>query len=82
VGDITLKKALEEYSTIYMPYRNFAERTREEHQNDLKDFIKFAEKSGISQVKSVGLPVIQRFIAGLEYKGFSSLTMKRKVVTL
>jgi integrase/recombinase XerD len=82
VRDITLKKALEEYTTIYMPYRNFAERTREEYQNDVNDFIEFAEKCGVSQANNVGLPVIQRFIAGLEQKGFSSLTRKRKVVTL
>jgi site-specific recombinase XerD len=82
VRGITLKNALEEYTNIYMPYRNFAERTREEYQNDLKDFIEFAEKSGVSQASNAGLSVIQRFIAGLEQKGFSSLTRKRKVVTL
>jgi site-specific recombinase XerD len=65
-----------------MPYRNFAERTREEYQNDLTDFIEFAEKSGVSRANRVGLPIVMRFIAGLEHKGFSSLTRKRKVVTI
>jgi len=65
-----------------MPYRNFAERTREEYQNDLKDFIQFSERSGLANVGQVGLPIVQRFIAGLEHKGYSSLTRKRKVVTI
>lgn len=80
--DITLRKALGEYEAIYMAYRNFAERTREEYINDLQGFIKFAEKSGVNYAKSLGLSIIQRFIASLEQKGYSSLTRKRKVVTL
>ena len=80
--EITLRKALDEYKTIYMPYRNFTERTREEYQNDLIDFIEFAEKSGVSLANQVGLPVVMRFIAGLEHKGYSSQTRKRKVVTI
>jgi len=82
MGEITLKKALEDYTTIYMPYRNFAGRTRVEYQNDLTNFIEFAEKSGVIQAKEVGLPIIERFVAGLEQKGYSSLTRKRKVVTI
>jgi site-specific recombinase XerD len=82
VEGITLKKALDEYKTIYMPYRNFADRTRVEYQNDLEDFIEFAEKSGVIQANKVGLPIVERFVASLEHKGYSSLTRKRKVVTI
>ena len=63
--DITLRKALEEYKTIYMAYRNFADRTRVEYINDLEGFIEFAEKAGINYAKGVGLPIVERFIAGL-----------------
>ena len=80
--DITLKKALEEYKTIYMPYRNFAERTRIEYLNDLQGFIEFAEKADVLHAKEAGLPIVERFIAGLEQKGYSSLTRKRKVVAI
>lgn len=82
MGDITLKKALDEYKTIYMAYRNFADRTRVEYQNDLEDFIEFAEKSSVIYAKEVGLPIVERFIAGQEQKGYSSMTRKRKVVTI
>jgi integrase/recombinase XerD len=82
MGEMTLKKALDEYKNIYMPYRNFAERTRVEYQNDLEDFVKFLEKSGIDHVKELGLPLIERYVAHLEHIGLASLTRKRKVVTI
>jgi len=82
MGDITLRKALDEYKTIYMAYRNFAQRTRVEYQNDLEDLVEFLEQSGINNVKGVGLPIIERYVAHLEQKGFASLTRKRKVVTI
>src|SRR6266498_2998836 len=82
MGDITLRKALEDYKTVYMPYRNFAERTRVEYQNDLEDLSEFLEKSGINHVKELGIPIIERYVAHLEQKGYASLTRKRKVVAI
>jgi integrase/recombinase XerD len=82
VEDITLRKALVDYKTIYMAYRNFADRTRVGYINDLQSFIEFAEKAGVINAKEVGLPIVERFIAGLEQKGYSSLTRKRKVVAI
>ncbi len=80
--DITLKEALDEYTNVYMAYRNFAERTREEYQNDLEGFILFLEKLGVARAREIGLPIIERFVADLEHKGFASLTRKRKVVSV
>jgi integrase/recombinase XerD len=82
MGNSTIRKALEDYKAIYMAYRNFADRTREEYQNDLEQFITFLEKSGITQVKEIGLSIVERYVADLEQKGFVSLTRKRKVVTI
>jgi len=82
MGDITLRKALDDYKTIYMPYRNFAERTREEYLNDIEDFAEFLEKGVIGHVKELGLPIIERYIAHLEQKGVASLTRKRRVVAI
>src|SRR5215216_7438143 len=65
-----------------MPYRNFAERTRVEYINDLQGFIEFAEKADVIHAKEAGLPIVERFIAGLEQKGYSGLTRKRKVVAI
>src|SRR5215211_4866091 len=82
MGNITLRKALDDYKSIYMPYRNFADRTRVEYQNDLVGFIGFLEQSGINYVHELGIPIVERYAAELEQKGFASLTRKRKVVAI
>jgi integrase/recombinase XerD len=82
MGDITLRNALSDYIAIYMACRNFAERTRVEYQNDLEDLGRHLERSGINHVREIGLPIIERYVADLEQKGFASLTRKRKVVAI
>lgn len=77
-----IRKALFDYKTVYMPYRNFAERTREEYLNDLEDFAEVLGKAGIQNTRHLGLPVIERYVARLEQKGFASVTRKRKVVAI
>jgi hypothetical protein len=49
MGEITLQQALEEFKTVYMPARNLAARAREEYSNDLKGFIDFLEKAGVTK---------------------------------
>lgn len=82
MGDTTLRKALDDYNTVYMPYRNFAERTRVEYQNDIKGLIEFLERQRINFTKALSFPIIERYIAHLEQEGFASLTRKRKVVAI
>ena len=82
MGDISLRKALDDYKSVHMPYRNFADRTREDYENDLKQFVGFLEGMGVRHVKAVGLPIIERFVAHLELEGFASRTRKRKVVAI
>jgi integrase/recombinase XerD len=82
MGEITLKKALDDYKTIFMPYRNFADRTREEYLNDLQGFVTYLEQAGVGDVRDIGLPIVERYAAHLEYEGFASLTRKRKIVAV
>src|SRR5919106_1636603 len=82
MGEITLRKALDDYKTVHMPYRNFADRTREEYQNDLEDFIRFLEQKGVNRVGELELPIIKQYVAHLEERGIASLTRKRKVVAI
>ena len=82
MGEITIRKALDDYKTVYMPYRNFADRTREEYQNDLENFVEFLERRGITRVGELALLIIERYVAHLEEKGFASLTRKRKVIAI
>src|SRR3989304_4563325 len=82
MGDTNPGKALEDYKTVYMAYRNFAERTREEYLNDLKDLLEYLEKSGIHKVGDLDLAPIERYLAELERRGFAGATRKRKTVTI
>lgn len=80
--EISLKEALDEYKNVYMAYRNFAERTREEYKNDLENFIEFLADTGVNTVKQLKLSAIERYVAGLERRGYASLTRIRKVVAI
>ncbi len=82
MGEISLRRALDDYKIIYMPYRNFAERTRAEYQNDLEGFVRYLHSAGIVAISSVGLPIIQRYAAWLEENGYADVTRKRKLVAV
>src|SRR6266508_5136878 len=82
MGEITLRKALDDYKTVYMPYRNFAERTRVEYFHDLEDMIQFVEQLGIKEVRGIGVPQLERYLAALDRRGIAGSTRKRKVVSI
>jgi integrase/recombinase XerD len=82
MGEITLKQALDEYVSVYMAYRNFAERTRIEYSNDLEDLVGYLEKSGVMKVRELRLGQIERYLAQLENRGYAGATRKRKTVTI
>jgi hypothetical protein len=50
-------ESLDEYTTVYIAYRNFAERTREAYFNDIEGCIGFAEKSERRYNRELGLPI-------------------------
>jgi integrase/recombinase XerD len=82
MGDITLRKALDDYKIVYMASRNFAERTREEYLNDLEDLIQFLEQMGIREAKVISLPKLERYLAELDNRGIAGSTRKRKVAAI
>jgi site-specific recombinase XerD len=82
MGEIALRKALDDYITVYMAYRNFAERTRSEYQNDLEDLIQFLERLDIREVKDIGISQLERYLAELDHRGIAGSTRKRKVVSI
>jgi len=82
MGAITLKKALNDYKSVHMPYRNFAGRTRVEYEKDLNKVVRYFEQAGINYVKQLGLPVIERYVAHLEQEGFASQTRRRNVASI
>ena len=80
--EIKLRKALDDYKTVYMPYRNFAGRTRVEYLNDIEDLIRFLEQLGIKEAKDIGLPQLERYLAQLDHRGIAGSTRKRKLALL
>src|SRR5919106_5922164 len=82
MGGITLRKALDDYKIVYMPSRNFAQRTRVEYLNDLEDLIQFLEQLGLKEVKDIGIPQLERYLAELDYREIAGSTRKRKVVAI
>jgi integrase/recombinase XerD len=81
MGEITLQQALDEFKTVYMPARNLAARTREEYSNDLKAFIDFLEKAGVTKTGEVSTLHLDRYLAKLDELGYSGSTRKRKAIT-
>jgi len=80
--DISLQKALIEYQQIYVASRNFAERTRIEYLNDIRDLIRFLRGLGVSKVQEIGLPQLERYLAELDHRGVAPSTRKRKVIAI
>jgi len=81
MGEITLHQALEEFKTVYMPARNLAARTREEYSNDLKAFIDFLDKAGVTKAGELSTFYVDRYLARLDELGLSGSTRKRKAIT-
>jgi site-specific recombinase XerD len=82
MGDITIRRALDDYKATYMAYRNFADRTRIEYQNDLENLVEYLDKSGTRRVGDLQLAQIERYLAELERRGFTGATRKRKTVVI
>jgi len=82
MGEITLRQALDEYKEIYIASRNFAQRTRVEYLNDIKDLILFLEQGGLREVANLGIPQLERYLAELDRRGLAGTTRKRKVVSI
>lgn len=82
MGETILRKALEDYKTVYMAYRNFSDRTRVEYLNDLQDLVEYLAKQQITKVGELKLAHFERYLAELENRGFTGATRKRKTVTI
>jgi len=80
MGEISLRKALDDYKTVYMVYRNFAERTRVEYLNDLEDLVGYLEKSGTSKVGQLELARIERYLAEFKRCDIVGATRDRETV--
>src|SRR3990172_4403980 len=53
--NMRLRQALDEFRNVYLPLRNYADRTREEYLNDLEDLLAFLELRGVTNVEGISL---------------------------
>src|SRR5687767_10351912 len=82
MGEMTLRQALNDFRTVYLAFRNYASRSREEYINDVEDLISFLERNGSSQVGDLGIPQIDRYLAELDQRGLAGSTRKRKAISI
>ena len=82
MGETKLQQALEEFKNVFMPSRNFTERTRIEYQNDLEDLLTFWEGKGIINTREVSLNLVEYYQAELDSRGLAGSTRKRKTAVI
>jgi integrase/recombinase XerD len=82
MGEMTLRQALNEFRTVYLAFRNYASRSREEYINDVEDLICFLERTGFSRLGELGIPQIDRYLAELDQRGLAGSTRKRKTISI
>ena len=79
-GELNLKQAVKVYRDIYLAYRNFAQRTREEYVNDLEDLVLFLGWMGIQKMREVNMSHLVRYLAELDKRGYAGSKIKRKII--
>src|SRR5436853_385469 len=80
--ELTVKEAVELFETVYMPSRNFSDKTRVSYKTDLAQLRAFLEKCGITKIQDVGLSHLRSFLADLDAKGLTGVTRRRKVASI
>ncbi len=80
--ELTLDRALQLFQTVYMPSRNFAEKTRRSYKTDLAQLIAFLKSCGVNRLQDVGLANLRSFLADLDAKGLTGVTRRRKVAAI
>lgn len=82
MGEIALRQALEEYASIHLPSRNFAQRTRVEYRNDVEDLIRYLEGVGKQNVLEITIRELEGYLAELDRRNIAGSTRKRKVISI
>ena len=78
----TLQEALELYETVYMPSRNFSEKTRLDYRHDILDLIRFLAKSRRRRLDRLSLRDLEAFLAELDHRGLAGSSRRRKVYAI
>ena len=77
-----LREGLEAFATIFMPARNYSERTRREYHDDVADLVRFLEARGIGTWSVVGLSDLRHYLAELDYRRLAASSRNRKTYAI
>jgi len=80
--DRSLAEGLKEYELIYMPARNWAQKTRVNYRNDIADLLAFLEKQGKTDPDRVDLQDLEAYMAELDRRGYAGTTRRRKTSSI
>ena len=79
---ITLEQALEEYTTIFLPAHNLAEKTRRFYKDDLVQLLNFLTDRGVRHTHQLDLRHLNAFLADLDRQELSGYTRRRKASSI
>lgn len=74
--------AVEEYMRGYIASRNLAERSREEYQTDVVQFLEFVQERGLQQVNEVQPGDIKAYLAEMDGQELRSSSRRRKLTVI
>jgi site-specific recombinase XerD len=74
----TLRDALDHYTHVYMPSRNFALHTRRTYADDLRDLLSFLESLGRHAPGEVNLHDLDNYLAHMDRHRLAGATRRRK----
>ena len=78
----TLDQGLVLYESVYMPARNFAEKTRLDYHHDLSDLLLFLERLGRVRLDQVALGDLEAYLAELDRRSLAGASRKRKTYAI
>lgn len=75
---LTLEAGLAQFSSMFLPSRNYSERTRREYHDDIADLVRFLASTGKTTWRSVGLWDLQSYLAELDRRQLAPASRNRK----
>ena len=79
---ISLSAGLLEFVGVYMPFRDLAQKTREEYERDVRDLVEYLSSLGLQYWDEVGLKHLQDYLAELDKRKLTASTRNRKTYSI
>lgn len=79
---LTLADGLAHFKAVYMPARNYSDRTREEYAGDIVGLISFLTSRKLTAWQMISLRDLQLYLAELDRRGLESSSRKRRVYAI